>query len=60
MSVLRWIKNEKRKLKLKSIKTYQSFFKNIKKQSKALKNLLINLKKNKKKLLVMVPQLKEM
>ena len=60
MSVLRWIKNEKRKLKLKSIKTYQSFLKDIKKQSKALKNLLINLKKNKKKLLVMVPQLKEM
>ena len=30
-------------------KTYQSFSENIKKQSKALKNLLINLKKNKKK-----------
>ena len=45
IGVLKWMKNEERKLKLKDIKTYQNFFENIKKQSKALKNLLINLKK---------------
>lgn len=49
IDVLKWMKNEERKLKLKDIKTYKNFFENIKKQSKTLKNLLINLKKNKKK-----------
>ena len=37
IDVLKWMKSEERKLKLKDIKTYKNFFENIKKQSKTLK-----------------------
>ena len=50
-SVLTWMKNEENKLRLNNIKTYLNFYNNVKKQSKTLKNLLISLKKNKKKVI---------
>jgi len=49
VDILKWIKNEEKKLNLRNIKTYLNLYDKIKNQSMALKKLLINLKKNKKK-----------
>ncbi len=46
VDILKWIKNEEKKLNLRNIKTYLNFYDKIKNQSMALKKLLINLKKN--------------
>jgi hypothetical protein len=47
--ILKWVRDEEKKLNLRNIKTYLNFYDKINIQSNSLKNLLINLKKNKKK-----------
>tara|TARA_Y100000590_G_scaffold457061_2_gene608890 strand:+ start:15369 stop:16592 length:1224 start_codon:yes stop_codon:yes gene_type:complete len=48
-SVIEWMEKEEKKMKLQNKEIYENFFKSIKNQKNTLKNLLIKLKKEKKK-----------